>query len=236
MRTSLCLAGALLVPALTGCGGVAYHPRPSPRLQVVAEGSGIALARDGRTYSIGMFGSGLEDAVKGNPRAEKEAASYQSKSIGGFVLGLVGSLGTAGGVGLLVGNELAQQPQTNLRVAAFALSIGGILMGIAANVLTGSAQPHMWNAINMYNDDLPPPYGSGAPQYGQPMGPYPTIPGYAPPGYPQAPYAAPPTTWGPRAAPMPSAPVPAAPPTAPMPSAPAPLPSAPSAPAPAPPP
>lgn len=230
MRTSLylCLTGALLVPALAGCGGAVYHPRPSPRLSLVPEGSGVALARDGRTFPVGMFGSGLEEAVKGNPRAEKEAASYQSKSIGGFVLGLVGSLGTAGGVGLLVGNELAAQPQTNLRVAAFALSIGGLVMSIAGNLLTGAAQPHLWNAINMYNDDLPPPYGFGAPRYGQPAAPYPILPGYAPPGYPQAPYAAPPATWGPRATPMPSAPVPAAPPSPPMPSAPAPLPSAPA--------
>jgi len=224
MRLSLCISALLLAP-LAGCGTAAYHPRPSPRLSVVADGGSIALARNGRTYPIGMFGSGLEDAVRGNPRAEKEVSSYQSKSIGGFVLGLTGSLGTAGGVALLVGNELAVQPRTGLRVAAFALSIGGVVMGIVANVLTGSAQPHMWNAINMYNDDLPPPYGFGA-QYGQPQPQYPAPPGYgapprygAPPAYPGAPYAAPPT-WAPPTAPMPAAPTPSASPSAPAPSAP----------------
>src|SRR5262245_55846929 len=100
----LLLGSAVMVPLVAGCGGAAYQPRPSPRLQVVADGAGFALTRDGQRYSVGMFGSGLEDAVKGNPRAEKEVSSYQSKSIGGFVLGLTGSLAAAGGVSLLVGN------------------------------------------------------------------------------------------------------------------------------------
>lgn len=239
MRLSLHLTAALLVPALAGCGATAYHPRPSPRLQIVADGGSIVLTRDGRTYPVGMFGSGLEDAVKGNERAEKEVSSYQSKTIGGFVLGLVGSLGSAGGVGLLVGNEVSNNPQNNLRIAAIALSISGIVLSIAGNVLTGSAQPHMWNAINMYNDDLPPPYGYGA-QPGRPYAPYPAAPGYGPqpgynggrppmpPGQPYAPYAAPPGGWAPSApmpsAPVPNAPLPAAPPSAPMPSAPPPAP------------
>ncbi|MFT3768102.1 MAG: hypothetical protein QM820_21845 [Minicystis sp.] len=221
MPNRSCLAALVLVPALAGCGSTAYRPHASPRLQVVSDGGGLALARDGETFSLGMFGSGLEDAVKGNARAEKEASSFQSKTVGGFVVGMLGSLASAGGAALLVGNELSQHPSSGARVGAISLAVGGVVATLVAALLQSSAKPHMWNAINMYNDDLPPPWGFGQGQYGRPG------PGYGAPagGYGQPPYGAP-QMWAPPSAPMPHVPAPAAP--APMPNAPAPLPNAPS--------
>lgn len=227
----------LTAPALAGCGTTAYIPRQSPRLQVVGDGASMVLVRDGRRYPVGAFGSGLEDAVRGNARAEKEAESYQAKSVAGFVLNLGGSLAAGAGVGVLVGNELRPTPQSGPRIAAISLAVGGVVLSLVGTLIGGSAPPHLWNAINMYNDDLPAPYGFGAPapgSYGAPYAPY-AYPGYRPP---QAPYAAPPA-WTPRAVPQvppmaPQAPAsaPQAPPMAPQapPSAPQPPPSAPQAP------
>ena len=253
MRHCASFAASILVPVLAGCGGAGYRPQTSPRLQVVADGGSLALMRDGHTYSVGMFGSGLEDAVRGNARAEKEVASYQAKSVGCFVVGILGSLASAGGAGLLIGNELSNRPSDGARAGAISLTIGGVVASIVASVIASSAQPHLWNAINMYNDDLPPPWGFSrqpVPGYNVPQGGY-NVPqggynvpqggynvprgGYAPSpgGYMQPGYAAP-RTWPPaNAAPQPAAPQPAAPqPAAPVPapSAPAPVPSAPPSP------
>ncbi|APR86131.1 Twin-arginine translocation protein TatA [Minicystis rosea] len=239
-RTSF--AALIMVPALAGCGASGYRPHTSPRLQMVSDGSGLALARDGHTYSIGMFGSGLEDAVRGNARAEKEVSTYQAKTVGGFVVGLLGSLASAGGVGLLVGNELSNNPSNGARAGAISLAVGGLVASIVASVLASSAQPHMWNAINMYNDDLPAPWGFGPqqPPYGQPYG---APGGYNVPssGYMLPGYAAPRPWPAPGAVPnagapsVPVAPAPQGPtPQAPMPQGPTPQAPAPSAPAPAP--
>lgn len=222
----------MLLPALTGCGGLAYQPRPSPRLAVVHDGSGIALTRDGQRFPLGMFGAGLDDAVRGNPRAEEEAQRYANKSIAGFVLNIFGSGASAGGVAWIVATE-AQGTGTNTsRIGGLSLALGGLVLSLAANIVLSSAPPHMWNAVNIYNDQLPAPWGFNAPRTGPIRGPL--VPGYAPPAY--TPGWGPPPLAAPTAAPPPAAPPPppsAAPPP-PSSAAPPPPPSSPSAPAPPP--
>jgi hypothetical protein len=225
MDSRTCLFALAFAPAVAGCGPAAYVPRPSPRLQVVADGGGVALSRNGRSYSIGMFGSGLEEAVQGNRRAEEEVKSYQTKSVAGFVVGLLGSGASAGGAGWLVANEISNSPTNTARIGGITLVISGVVLSLVGTLVASSAQPHMWNAINMYNDDLPAPWGFGAPYGGQPA---PGAPAYGPRAYPAAPYTVPPSYPAPSAAPMPSAPAPMPSAPAPVPSAPAPMPSAPA--------
>lgn len=205
---------ALLVPALVGCGGAVYQPRPSPRLQVVSDGGGFALAKNGRIVSIGFLGGDLDEAVKGNARAEAEAKSFQAKSAAGFVLGLVGSLAGGAGAAVVVGNEVSTSRSSELRIAGISLAVGGVVLALVSSMLTVSAQKHLWNSVNIYNDELPPPWGFGAPRG---MAPVPTYGPAAPPAwvppYGQPTYA-PPAYAPPAAAPPPSAP-PAAPPPAP---------------------
>ena len=236
MRSFLAAATlASLLPALVGCGGAVYQPRPSPRLQFVTSSNGLALAKNGRTIALGVLGGDLDEAVQGNPRAEEEARSYQSKAIAGFVIGLGGSIAAGVGTGVIVGNEVSANPKTDLRVIGLSVAAGSIVLALVGSLLTASAQKHIWNAVNIYNDELPPPWGFGAPR-GQAMPGYPAhpAPGYAPPGY------APPS-YAPRAYPAPAAPLPSAYPGSPLstPPVPAPAPPAPpppSVPAPAPPP
>ncbi len=148
-----------------------YNPRPSPRIQVVPDGSQIALLKNGHRYGTGVLGGAVEEAVEGNPEAEEEARTYRQRGIAGFVLSTVGSVTAGVGAGLLVGNELQQNPSSTLNIASIAMTIGGAVVSIVGSFLVGSAQPHLWNAINIYNDGLPA-YPAWAPR--------PANPGYPP--------------------------------------------------------
>jgi hypothetical protein len=215
MNERLCCGGLLLASTvLGGCGASVYTPRPSPRIQIVPEGSSPVLVRDGRRYSVSMFGGGLEEAVQGNAQAEEEARSYKAKGVTGFVFATLGSICGGVGAGLLVGNELQANPSTELTIGSLSMVVGGLVMSIVGSVITAGAQPHLWNAINVYNDGLP----AGGP-------PWPGPPGY--PGYPARDY-------GPGPVPLPYSGAPL-PPGAPPSALPPPLPSS-AVPVPAPPP
>jgi hypothetical protein len=218
-RAALASLACVLAPslALGGCGGSVYIPRPSPRIQVVPEGTSIGLVKDGRRYSFGPFGGDVEEAVKGNPRAEEEARTYKSQSIASFVLSTLGGVGAGVGFGVLIYNETRSPPDNGLMYGSIAAAIAGLTCSLIGSVLAASAQPHLWNAVNLYNDGLP----AAPPAW---PAPYPAYPAY--PGYPAA-------TPTPAPAPVLPAPAPIAPPPAPPPTA---APAAPPAPPPAAPP
>jgi hypothetical protein len=180
-RLRACLAGALLAsPLVTGCAST-YLPRPSPRVQMVTENGSPALVKDGHSYSFNMFGGNLEDVVEGNPRAEAEARSFRTKTVTGFVLSTVGAVSAGIGTGYFVENELAASPSTTVRTGSLTAALGGLVVSIVGSAIAGSAQPHLWNAINIYNDGLSTPYPLWPPAP-------PTYPGYSgAPGYGAAP-------------------------------------------------
>jgi hypothetical protein len=204
--------------ALGGCGGAVYMPRPSPRIQMVPEGTSLVLVKDGRRYAMGPFGGDVDEAVRGNARAEEEAKSYRDKSIAAFVLSTLGGVGTGVGAGLLIYDDTKQTPDNGLLYGSLGALIGGLTVSLVGSILAANAQPHLWNAINIYNDGLPV-----APAY--PVWPQPYA---APPAYPGYPAAAPAAPALPAPLPVPSAGAPATP-------APAPTQAPPAAPAPAPP-
>lgn len=199
------------LPALAGCGAATYTPRPSPRITMMTEGGSLVLVKNGRSYAFGAFGGQLEEAVQGNPQAEAEAHAYKNKTITGFVLNMIGSVAGGVGAGVLVANQLSDTPSNGLLAGSIALVIGGLVLSITGNAISSSAQPHIWNAINIYNDGLPayPAYPSYPGYPGYPSAPgYPAAPGYGPRAYPPSP--ATPAPY-PNAYPFPSAPAPAAP-------------------------
>jgi hypothetical protein len=229
-RPVLYLGGTLLAaPLLAGCGAAAYTPRPSPRLAVMTDDGSMVLVKNRRKYPFGTFGGEIEEAVQGVPRAEEEARSYKSKLVTGFVLSTIGAVATGVGTGVLVNNELQSTPSTGVEIGSISALVGGVVLGIVGGVVTGSAQPHLWNAINIYNDGIPayPPYPAWQQRPAYPG--YPAPGAYAPPAYappvaapPAAPPAVAPVVPGaiPAPAPFPAAPAAPAPPAAP----PAPLP------------
>jgi hypothetical protein len=202
----VCAAGVVLASVLLGgCGATIYTPRPSPRIQVVPDGSQIVLVKNGHRYATGTLGGAVEEAVEGNPQAEEEAREYRHRGIAGFILSTVGSVTAGVGAGVLIGNEFQQNPSDGLRDASIGMTIGGAVLSLVGSFIVSSAQPHLWNAINIYNDSLPAAYPVWAPRS-------------AYPGYPAAPVPPPP------GAPFPAVPLAPAPPFAPAPPAPAPPP------------
>lgn len=218
-RLRACSTALLLAsPLVAGCGAATYIPRPSPRIQVVSEGTSLALVKNGRSYPLNLFGSNLDDVVEGNPKAESEAHEYRSKAVTSFVLSTVGSVSAGVGAGLLIGDELQSSPSSSLLIGSLVMALGGAVLSIVGGTIGSNAQPHLWNAINIYNDGLPIAYPAWHPQA--------AYPGYPPssmpfPGIPlPATAAPPPSSPAPARTPAPSgAPVPP-----PVPSSYAPLP------------
>jgi hypothetical protein len=135
----------LLMLSVTGCS-TSYRPADSPRISTALSGGSPTFFRDGKEYPGGLFFGGVEDAVHGNPRAEDEARTAHRLMVGGFVVGLVGD-GTA-----VAGAVLASTPQR--QDVGLGLALGGLTVAIVGLVLMANAPPHMYDAINIYNDSI----------------------------------------------------------------------------------
>jgi hypothetical protein len=181
--------GAVLVCTLTlagaGCS-TSYMPRPSSRVQVIMKGGTPAYVRDGKVYEGGIFGGDLDEAVRGNPEAESHAKTYQNSMIGGFLATIAGGVSLGGGAVLYAASSVdSSSDRSSQKTAGAALVFGGLAAYVVGLVLLSTAQPHHWDAINVYNDGVPDARMPYAPMPGAaplPM-PYPP-PAYPPPGQP----------------------------------------------------
>jgi hypothetical protein len=154
---------------------------------MIQQNGNPAYVRDGRIYEGGVFGGDIVEAVRGNPEAEEHARAYKNGMIGGFFATLGGGVSMGAGLGLLTLGTAARSSGsdgTTTQTTGGLLLAGGLGAYITGLVLMLNAQPRLWDAINTYNDGIPPwsvPYGS----------PPPPPPGYVYPPLP-APTAAPP--------------------------------------------
>src|SRR5690348_17153034 len=144
-RTFFALSIALMA---TACSS-SYVPAQSPHIATVWRGGYPSYYRDGVEYPSGMLLDGVEDAVHGDPRAEEEARTAHHLMIGGLVceLGGLGALGA--GIGVAASNHTDSADQ-----AAIGLFIGSIVASLAGAILTASAFPHDYDAVNIYNDGV----------------------------------------------------------------------------------
>jgi hypothetical protein len=140
----------VLLPTIQGCAS-SYEPVRSPRIAVVAEGSGPVVVKDGLHYGNLMFG-GVVDATRGNPRAEREARVGRNLAIGGFVLDLAGLGSSLAGIAVQAQHSNPADPQPSAGAAA--LVIGGLVGVTVGTILLLSSPPHTYDAINIYNDGL----------------------------------------------------------------------------------
>ncbi len=131
-----------------GCAS-SYHPMVTPRVQVVQTGSGLAFLRSGKQYDHGFFGGGLADAVAGVPEAEDHASTYANLQIGGFAFILGGTAAVSAGA-----VQAARNSDQGVESSAIALLIGGAAADLVGAILYASAQPHLWDAINVHNDAI----------------------------------------------------------------------------------
>src|SRR5947207_14437074 len=94
MRQGLVVLLGLVV--LQGCSS-SYEPAKSPRIVTVIEGGQPTFVKNGERIGGPAFGSGLVEAVEGNPEAEHHATVGRNLVLGGFVLDLVGLGSVIGG-------------------------------------------------------------------------------------------------------------------------------------------
>jgi hypothetical protein len=147
MRASLVVLLGLAFTA--GCSS-SYQPVRSPRIVTVVDSGQPAFVKNGERVGTLALGTGLVDAVHGNPRAEHQARVGRNLSVGGFVLAVAG-LGTEIG-GLVV---LAQDSHSDEHSSLGpALLLTGAVVAITGSVLMLAGQPHLYDAVNIYNDEL----------------------------------------------------------------------------------
>jgi hypothetical protein len=194
------LVGLLGLSFVVGCSS-RYEPARSPRIVTVMDAGTPTFVKDGEHIGAVGFGGGLAEAVHGNPRAEHEARVGHNLVVGGFVLDIAG-------LTTLVGAEVAlAQQHTTDRPSGLpvVLALGGAVAIITGSILIIAGQPHIYDAVNLYNDGIEPQLRYAPPPVllvPAPPAPLPTTP-LAPPV--PAPAPAP-------SAPVPSAPAPAPPP------------------------
>jgi hypothetical protein len=129
-----------------------YVPQSRGRVAVTIQGGTFEYVRDGQHYPHGFFGSGLEDAVAGNPRAAQSAHEYHDRVLDGTIAAVVGSLCMPAALTYVL-VEAANEPtsrQTTEVGALVALGCTALLIGGAS--YAASAEPYRWDAINQFND------------------------------------------------------------------------------------
>ena len=187
--------------AQAACASTSYTPRGDGRIATILEDGHPALSKNGKT--IPANGDGLEEAVAGNPAAEEHARDYSH----GMHLSLAENLI---GLGAFIAGTLVVVPKTDAmgndlpvsserRTAGTILFVGGLAALIVSGFQGAAAQAHFTDAINVYNDGVPPRF---APPSGwQPTSPVPLPAQPPPPPRPAMPQAYPPPPQPPPPAP-----------------------------------
>src|SRR5690349_1363664 len=156
---------ALTLLVLAACSS-SYTPRSQRRLSLVMSGGQLAAVKDGREVDLGLFGGGLEEAVRGVPQAEEAAATFHSRMVGGFLGGMAGFVCSSIAFGAAAEADLNDEdPDTELAVGLTCL--GGAFV---AFMVMASGPAYMYDAVNIYNDAVelapspaPIPYAPRAP-------------------------------------------------------------------------
>lgn len=134
-----------------GCSS-SYQPARSPRITTVVHSGYPTWVKDGEHIGSPAFGTGLVDAVRDNPRAQHQARVGRNLIAAGWVSYLVG-LGTGiGGVALVAKDDSSTSPHQS--AAGTALLITSAATLLAGGVLLLCGQPHIYDAVNIYNDGL----------------------------------------------------------------------------------
>ncbi len=145
---------------LAACGTAgSYSPQTPARIHIVKTEGGRALQKDGTIYSMSSWSSDPIRIVAGDPVAEAHARAYVTQPRWGWALVLAGAA-------LYVPAGLLATPEpdhTGRRVGAVVLaSTAGVALIVGALLAAGSRR-HLYDAINVYNDNLAMPPAARAP-------------------------------------------------------------------------
>lgn len=141
---------SVLLTLSVGCSS-AYVPVQSPRLSFAIENGHAIYWRDGQKFDGGLFGGSIEEAVRGNPHSEEYARQYKTGTEAGFGLML-------GGLGAVIGGSavaMAEDGRGNVggpALTGLGLMGVGLVSYLVGAIVALNAAPHLWDAINAYND------------------------------------------------------------------------------------
>jgi hypothetical protein len=152
MRRALLLSTVLI--ATPACS-TSYAPAHTGRVAITMEGGALRLYKDGKTYHPGPFGGDVDEAFAGNAQAAEEAETYQTNQTTGTVLSFAALGLELGGAGLLAASPPTSNGNGSL-APALGIMTAGVVAEIVGLIFTVSAQPHLLDAINIYNDGLQP--------------------------------------------------------------------------------
>ena len=132
-----------------GCA-TSYSPREPGRIHVVTTAGGRLLEKDGKRY--GMFGLSSDpiEAVSGNPAAEEHARTFVHRRRTGGALFLLG-IATSVAAAALVADEPVDSDR---RTAAVGIICASMVTALVSGLVAAFAQTHLYDAINIYNDDV----------------------------------------------------------------------------------
>jgi hypothetical protein len=154
MRMASAPVAAVALSFATAACSTHYVPQSNGRISVVMD-PGPGFMKDGRTYHPGPFGGDIDEAVAGNAKAEEEANTYQNDQTIGFACTLAGLAAILAG-GVVLGADFPTSGQANGLPPSLGLALGGIIAEVIGLGFTMSAQTHLWDAINIYNDGVSP--------------------------------------------------------------------------------
>jgi hypothetical protein len=147
--------------AATAACSTTYSPQRSGRVAMVVEGGSLAFVRDGRTYPLGLLGGGLADAVACDPEAVEHAHAYTRDMA-------IGLISTIAGVAALAGDLAYASVPARAGAWPQPVDLGilgaGAVAAILGDIFLDSAQPNLYDAINIYNDHVGA--SAGAPAVG----------------------------------------------------------------------
>jgi hypothetical protein len=148
-RFATVVCALLIATTSAGCSST-YIPRPSARLSMRMDSGSLVWERDGKKFESGLFGGEIEQAVRGVPLAEKYANDYKTGVTGGFVTVLAGAAAVVAGSSLAT-DEYAQRATTVPGWSTMGVGVIAYFVGLAWLL---SAAPHLYDAVNAYNDGI----------------------------------------------------------------------------------
>jgi hypothetical protein len=157
-RCTHVVALLLVTPTTTGCAATSsYVPHPDARVALVQERGSYAYFRDGKKYEGGPFGGDIVEAVDGNPQAEEYARQYKAGITTGQTLTWGGLLTALAGL-TVVSVDLAQNPHqdsmSSTSTVGFVVAGVGLIAELIGVTVTVNARPHLFDAVNAFNDGL----------------------------------------------------------------------------------
>ena len=150
-RAALTLACAALVASgsfVTGCA-TSFEPR-SPHIAIVRGQLSRGYVKDGVHYDGGPFGGEVGEAVKGVPEAERHTDAYAALSTAGSIT-IFGSEGLAIGASVVAATVDKSEARDATQIGLIIGSAVALVTGVVLHVM---AEPHLYDAANIYNADL----------------------------------------------------------------------------------